>query len=266
LQPSSFTLTTIPPSRFYSKAPKPAQRGQNTEAYICALEGEVKVLHQENEELAAHAVMAFDQVRGLKSHLNNKAFRSKRRKLNTDSRWLNSEVALAQCEQEEADAEKEAACKQARADEKQAEAKERQQQRENRNPNEPFVGTLNSQKKAELQDVAFALGLEMEGKVDDLKSRINAHFNEHEDLRTSPRFVGLFPQLARQARRLPPASLADPALLQRLHDIINTATPSANHQYTFDTYIQQDDTPYLTIPYTISPASQPPARPLNEPS
>jgi hypothetical protein len=60
----------------------------------------------------------------LKCHLNNKAFQSKRRKLNTDSRWLNSEVALAQCEQKKAKAEKEAVCKQTRADKKQAKAKE----------------------------------------------------------------------------------------------------------------------------------------------
>jgi hypothetical protein len=86
-----------------------------------------------------------------------------------------------------------------RADEKQAEEEERQQEQEWRDPNEPFVGSLNGRKKAELQDIVYALGLEIEGRVEDLKSRINAYFNDNEEQHTSPRYIGLFPQLARQA-------------------------------------------------------------------
>jgi hypothetical protein len=208
--PSLFKLAPIPPSRFYSKAPKPAHRGRDTETYIRALEGEAAVLRRENEELAAHAILAFDQVRSLKHRLNGKASNSKRRKLTTNSRWLNSAEALAQCEREEAEAEAEAARKQAKANEKQAQEKERQRQRERRDPNRPFVGSLNSRKKADLQDIAYALGLEIEGRVDDLKSSINTYFDEHEEQRTSPRYVGLFPQIALQARQAahtPAASL-----------------------------------------------------------
>jgi hypothetical protein len=88
------------------------------------LEGEVAVLCCQTEELAAYAVLAFDQVWSLKHRLNGKASKSKRRKLNTDPRWLNSEEGLAQCERVAAEAEAEAACKQVRADEKQAEEEE----------------------------------------------------------------------------------------------------------------------------------------------
>jgi hypothetical protein len=63
---SSSNTAAIPPSRFYSKAPKPTRRGQDTEAYFRALKGEIAVLHCQNEELAAHAILAFDQVRNLK--------------------------------------------------------------------------------------------------------------------------------------------------------------------------------------------------------
>jgi hypothetical protein len=165
------------------------------------------VLRCQNEEVAAHAVMAFDQVRGLKHRLNGKASKSKRRKLNTDSRWLNSEEELAQCEREEAEAEAEAACKQVRVDEKQAEEEEQQQQREQRDPNEPFIGSLNGQKKAELQDIAYALGLDIEGRVEDLKLRVNAYLDKNEEQHTSPWYIGLFPQLTQQARQAmhPPA-------------------------------------------------------------
>lgn len=209
-QPHSSNIpTTIPPSWFYSKALKPTRHGRDTEAYIRALESEVAVLCHENEELAAHAILAFDQVRGIKHRLNRKASRSKQRKLNTDSRWLNSEEALAQYAREEAEAEAEAARKQARADEKQAEEKERQEWHKQRDPNEPFVGLLNSQKKADLQDIVNALGLEIEGRVDNLKSNINAYFDKNEEQRTSPHYIGLFPQLAWQAR--PSPSHAEPS-------------------------------------------------------
>ena len=62
---------------------------------------------------------------------------------------------------------------------------------------------LNSRKKADLQDIAYALGLNIEGMVEDLKSRINAYFDEHEPLRTAPRYIGLFPQLERQGNHRP---------------------------------------------------------------
>ena len=69
---SSFNPSCIPPSRFYSKAPKPTVCGRDMEAYIRALENEVSVLHQENKELATHTVLTFDQLRGLKHRLNGK--------------------------------------------------------------------------------------------------------------------------------------------------------------------------------------------------
>ncbi|KIL55240.1 hypothetical protein M378DRAFT_1045639 [Amanita muscaria Koide BX008] len=120
--------TPIPPSRFYSRAPAPPCRGRNTEAYISALENQAAVLREENEGLAAHATLAFDHVRRLKHCLNAKIPGSKRRKLNTDSRWLNSDEGLAQCEKQEAEERAKVAEKQARAEERQAEDQERQHQ------------------------------------------------------------------------------------------------------------------------------------------
>jgi hypothetical protein len=187
-----------PIARFYTKVPKPVCHGRNTEAYISALENQVGALCQENEELATHATLAYDYVRALKHRLNTKLPGSKRRKLNVDSRWLNSEEGLAQCEKQEAEERAETKRKQARADERQAAENERQSQREKMDPNQPFVGALNSRKKADLQDIAYSLGLDIEGKVDEIKSRISEYFNTHEDRHTSPRYIGLYPQLARQ--------------------------------------------------------------------
>jgi hypothetical protein len=194
----------IPPTRFYSKAPKPSQHGRNTEAYIRALENEVAVLRQENAEISAHAVLAFDHVWGLKHRLNVKGPSSKRRKLITDSRWLNSEEGLAQCEIQEAKEKQKAAQKQAQAEERQAEQAEQQSRRKEWDPDEPFAGSLNSQQKVGLQDIAYSLGVDIEGTVEDLKSRINTFFKEHKELLTNPRYIRLFPQVAQQNRQAAP--------------------------------------------------------------
>jgi hypothetical protein len=105
----------IPPTCFYSNVPKHSQCGRDTEAYVLGLEDEVVSLHQENTGIAAHAVLAFDHVQKLKCCMNTKGPSSKRKKLNTDSRWLNSEEGLAQCGRQEAEEREHAAQKQARA-------------------------------------------------------------------------------------------------------------------------------------------------------
>ena len=188
--------------------------------------------------------------------------------MNTNLRWLNSEEGLAQCEREEAEAEIEAARKQARAEEKQAEDDERQRQRQRRDPAEPFIGAINSRKKAELQDITYTLGLDIRGRVEDLKSKINAYFNTHEELCTSSRYIGLFPQLARQARQtaISSAAVTTAAPSQPLCDVVNTVIlPSTcpynlsfeSTQFTFSTNIQQPDTQQNNSPYLSSSLNSP---------
>ena len=66
--PSAITLPSpILPACFYSKALKPLQCDHYTEMYISVLEKEAATLHQENTKLAAHAILAFDHVQGLKT-------------------------------------------------------------------------------------------------------------------------------------------------------------------------------------------------------
>ena len=222
---NSYLPSPIPPSQFYSKVPKPPQRGRNTEAYISRLEHESAMLRQENAELATHATLAFDHVRRLKHRLNAKGPSSKRRKLNTESRWLNSEEGLAQCERQEAEEREKAAQKQTRMEERQAKQAEQQRQREERGLDEPFIGSLNGRRKVGLQDIAYSLGLDIEGRVEDLKARINTHFEENEELRTDPRYIGLFPQLGRQTRQT--ASTSAPSVLH--HNDINSQLGISNN-------------------------------------
>ena len=178
---------------------------------------------------------------------------------------------MAECARQEAEEKAKSAEKQARDEERQAEEKERQLQREQRGPDEPFVGALNSRKKADLQDIAYALGLNIEGRVEDLKSRINAYFDEHEPLRTTPRYIGLFPQLARQARQMPAQTSQTPS--HSLRNITNTQPSNLyqhnhiaeHHRLTLDAQNQQAQNQILSPHISTGTRHRPPG-PLNWPA
>jgi hypothetical protein len=169
-------------------------------------------------------------MQNLKRCLNAKLPGSKRKKLNTDSQWLNSEEGLAKCERQEAEEREIAAQKQARAEARQAQQAEQQWQREERHPDEPFVGSLNSQRKVGLQDIAYSLGLDIEATVEDLKLGINAFFDKHEERRTDPRYIRLFPHLARQTHQ---ATAMDTSAPSNSHtNNVNPQPKPLNNQYT----------------------------------
>jgi hypothetical protein len=74
-----------------------------------------------------------------------------------------------------------------------------------------FIGPLNkSRRKEDLKDIAAALNLLDVGKKDHLLDRIFKHFNEHPDLKTSPRFEGLFNPRPRKRIRLTDIPVANP--------------------------------------------------------
>ena len=92
----------------------------------------------------------------------------------------------------------------------------------------------------ELQDIAYSLGLDIGGKVEDLKLRINTYFDEHDDLRTTPRYIRLFPHIARQAaRQTAPAPTGN--VSHSLCNITNMHDTVMNHQY-HHTQINQQNT------------------------
>ncbi|KAF8996431.1 hypothetical protein BDQ17DRAFT_1189324, partial [Cyathus striatus] len=59
-------------------------------------------------------------------------------------------------------------------------------------PNKPFIGGLGQKRKGELRDIAYALGLSVEGVKDEILARIERHFEQFPDLRDDARYVGLF--------------------------------------------------------------------------
>jgi hypothetical protein len=67
------------------------------------------------------------------------------------------------------------------------------EQRRQRDPNEPFTGALATKTKADLQDIAHALELTIDGQKKDLLARLNAHFDENSILLEDPRFGSQLP-------------------------------------------------------------------------
>ncbi|KAF8467489.1 hypothetical protein DFH94DRAFT_296996 [Russula ochroleuca] len=67
-----------------------------------------------------------------------------------------------------------------------------------------FTGPLNNKRrrKEDLKDIAVALALPDGGKKDELLNRISNYFDEHPDLKTTPRFEGLFNARPRKRARL----------------------------------------------------------------
>ncbi|KAF8489006.1 hypothetical protein F5888DRAFT_1638814 [Russula emetica] len=112
-------------------------------------------------------------------------------------------------------------------------AAERRRQRADRDPSEPFRGSLTSKNKGDLQEIAGILFLSEDGTVKDLQARIIAHFDAHPDLRDSPMFTGLFNCTRTSQPNTSTGIQTQPhAPLQQRHtalttNILNPSNPSA---------------------------------------
>ena len=208
---SSVVLKPIPPSVFYASTTWPKQkritgRPASTEssnpvqAHLNSLSQaysdlsqQISELRSENLTLKAHCAIAGTEIQDLKWRLNTKENRpKKRRKLNVDARWLNSDEGLRLAEEQEAlrMAEEQKKCK--AREQRVAKEVEREEQRWLRDPNAPFTGALTSKTKADLQDIAQVLGLTTDGQKKDILARITVYFDTNPAMRDDARFEGIF--------------------------------------------------------------------------
>ena len=203
---TSFLPTPIPPSVFYAqtrsrsklhpgRVPAPTFQAENAE-----LQARVTVLESRVATAEAHAALAHTEIQALKRQLNAKKDKStKRRKLNVEARWLNSDEGLRIAQEQEASRTAEEQRKKEGRELRAAKQAEREKQRRQRDPNKPFTGSLMTKTKADLQDVAQVLGLTIDGQKKELLARINAYFNEHPLLCEDPRFEGIFNRSQRRS-------------------------------------------------------------------
>jgi len=195
-------------------------------------DAEIATLKSRLALVEAHAALAYSEIHNLKRQLNahnNKG--SKRRKLNVEARWLNSDEGLRMAEEAEALKAAEEQRKREAQEQRAAKEAEREEQRRQRDPNEPFTGALASKTKPDLQDVAQALGLAIDGQKKDLLARINTHFDANPLLREDPRFEGIFNRSRRRPtvqndENHPPASSGAPG--PTAHPYFGTAPLATN--------------------------------------
>ena len=176
------------------QTPAPSLQAENAElrAHVAALESRVATAE-------AHAKLAYAEVHDLKRQLNTKTNKSKkRRKLNVDARWLNSDEGLRVAQEQEATRAAEEERRREVREQRTARQAERDEQRRQRDPNAPFTGTLATKAKADLQDIAQALELESDGQRKDILARINTHFDTHPHLCEDTRFEGMFNRTRRR--------------------------------------------------------------------
>ncbi len=190
LPPQPTYLTTIippaPNSRLHHKCT------HTLEDKVNQLQSKIKHLHGEVDVLKTHNTIARHQLLLLQHRVNSKATTSRCCKV-----WVHAQYLTGGNTREEVRAVEEV---QKQREQAQVAKKAKQKQeneaqivaRATQDPDEPFKGPLSSRTKAQLQDIAFALGISDEGKRDEIKARLVIYFESHPTLWDSPKYMGLF--------------------------------------------------------------------------
>ncbi|KAI0676162.1 hypothetical protein C8Q78DRAFT_1008381 [Trametes maxima] len=166
-------------------APYPSKMN-NYEARIQALEAEVaslrakeKVLESRVRYTEAHAALARWQIGGLQEQLNHQSAKKKRKKrtLRTKAICITVGEGLRECEEADRRRAEEEERKRRERERKEQQQEERQGERERlvADTSTSFKGALARKPKPELKDIAYALGLPMEGKNAELVASIIKH-------------------------------------------------------------------------------------------
>ncbi|KAJ3905088.1 hypothetical protein F5879DRAFT_784680, partial [Lentinula edodes] len=103
---------------------------------------------------------------------------------------------------------------------------ERQETCRQMGPATVFTGSLNSKLKDDLKDIAFVLGLSLEGNKDKLILSIKSHFNSRPNLSEDPRYRGLFGR-TRAAPAAPPHPSASTS--NSLNTSVGSASSLSSH-------------------------------------
>ena len=178
--------------------------------HVKALEKRVEELEKASEEWRTHCHFMNGIVLQLQSQLQAKEKKrgTHAKRTQVEARVLTSEEGRLELQQ----LREEARLKEERqAEEAARKATEDDARRKRRADfSRIFTGTLNkSRLKEDLEDLAVALALPVGSKKDELLDKITKHFDEHPELKTSPRFEGLFNPRPRKRARVTDARVID---------------------------------------------------------
>ena len=180
----------------------PSEREKLLEAQLSDARKRILELEDSSGEWRTHSHFLRDLVVQLQGQLQSKEKRkgTHAKRTQVEARVLTSEEGRLELQQ----LREEARQKEQRQNEDAARKASEDDARRKRRADisRVFSGSLNkSRKKEDLEDIAVALALPEGGKKDELLERITNHFDEHPDLKTTPRFEGLFnPHPRKRAR------------------------------------------------------------------
>ncbi len=231
-------LTPISPSRFYSGSsmlPSPSKRQSPYHAQWARIRGlEERVAEQAHQinYLASHLTITTTHITNLRRSENARAAKkSGKAKLNADARTLTSAEGLRLAEERDALASAKEQERETRNQEREEQERLAQERRVAERDTMVFTGAITSKNKSQLKDLAWALGLTMDGTNAELQTRINAHFDSNPEKREHPQFIGIF-QRGRAAASSSaihppiPSSMPTPSSSGTLANVTNIASNS----------------------------------------
>lgn len=189
VEPAMPNITTRMPARTRIAA---------LESCTAELQAQVKALRAQVEHALVHCSLSQQENTRLRHAANTKEHEG--RVVDIDAQVVTSAEGRARANaQAEARRTKEAE-KADREVAKQTANLEQRQRRMNSGQNMVFTGSIKSMKKADLQDLCWALMLDESGTNDDMKTRTIDYFEANPTLKTSNQFRGLFERTRGQKR------------------------------------------------------------------
>jgi hypothetical protein len=171
---------------------------------VQVLQKELEHTRAQRDAAETHAVYAQREAAVWKHKFNKKKDKIKdpSRRIHTSSRITTNEQGLKEVEEERQKKQEKMQRESEKQLQKEAKRKADIVHRATQGSSRIFSGSLSSKNKTELEDVADALSLSLEGTKVTLIARISAYFDEHPRFKEDQRFSGLF-ERSRGRKRAP---------------------------------------------------------------
>lgn len=168
--------------------------------YILHLQSRLRHTRRLLDSAEVHCVMGLRENQLLKNRANKKT-RKKEKRFRADAKLMTSGEGKAEWERQKAERiEKERQEAEKRLEKEKA-AAEREIQRNIQATSGKFSGALSTKSKPDLQDIAAAFHISIDGSKQTIADRISKHMDSHPELNDDDRFTGLFHSRTRSANK-----------------------------------------------------------------
>ena len=250
---SSDPTSSSPPHFTRSKSTKNStpipSESVNPYETIRRLQRELAYSEAQRNAAEMHAVFAQCESAVWKYQFNQKKEKASgghSRRIHTKARIVTNDEGKEEARREQERREEKKRKETAMKNQKEAKKKDDLVRRATQGSTREFTGTLSTKKKTELEDIADALGLDIQGNRKDLIARITVYFDDFPRFKEDPRFSGLF-ERARGRKRTNDENtqlLAPPAQRARLtNSSLDTITNTHPFYQPFPSPLPQFEAP-----------------------